>query len=147
MESFNIETAMDEIRDKILKDGIVADALHFEEVTMPDDLDIGDGEPKDNGERFHREMYYLRTSWKVPLDAPVQSHNKLIDTVKKTVRKLTNFQIFPLVAAQNELNASITKCLYDLNQILQAKDEEIKALNERVKVLEKMTNERGDAPS
>jgi hypothetical protein len=40
MEDFQIETVMDEIRRKILEEGIVADALTFEEVSMPRDLEM-----------------------------------------------------------------------------------------------------------
>jgi hypothetical protein len=40
MEDFQIETVMDEVRKKILVEGIVADALTFDEVSVPYDLEI-----------------------------------------------------------------------------------------------------------
>jgi hypothetical protein len=44
MENFQLDTVMDEIRRKIITEGIVADALTFDEVSMPQNLEIPNGE-------------------------------------------------------------------------------------------------------
>jgi hypothetical protein len=147
MDTFNVENVMDEIRSKILEEGVVADALDFDDVPMPDDLEIPEGDRKSDEIRFRKEMYYLRTHWKVPMDVGVRSHNRWIEFIKTTLKKLTNFQIFPINAAQNDINASAAKCIYYLNRQLQAKEEEIHALTCRIETLEKMSNERGDVHS
>jgi hypothetical protein len=136
METINIENVMDEIRSKILEEGVTADALDFEEVPIPDDLDK-ESERKYESRRFNREMYYLRTHWKVPIDEPVLSRSKLINFIKKTVKRLTYFQLLPINAAQNDFNASAVKSIYYLNCQLQAKNEEIKSLYKRIEAIEK----------
>lgn len=131
----NIEEIMNEIRANIKERGYDKEPLSFEEVAVSKPVLQGDSEY--DAEEFNREIEYLNYNWNNSFMIPIAGGNPIGVFIKKVIRKLTRFIVFPIVNFQNAYNASNVRCLKQIKEYM-AEMEEYKV---RIAKLEKEIEE------
>lgn len=127
----NIEEIMKEIRQNIKDRGYDKEPLSFEEIVMSKPAIQSDGNY--NAEDFMQELDYLNRNWCNLFPSPVNGRNPVAVMIKKIVRRLTNFIVFPLVNFQNAYNASNIRCLNQVKEYMA----ELEDYKTRIEQLEK----------
>ena len=131
----NIEEIMSEIRENIKERGYDKEPLSFEEVAVS--KPVLQGESEYDAEEFNREIEYLNYNWSNTYQVPISGGNPIGVFIKKVIRKLTRFIVFPIVNFQNAYNASNVRCLKQIKEYM-AEMEEYKV---RIAKLEKEIEE------
>lgn len=112
----NIEEIMKEIRQNIKDRGYDKEPLSFEDVEISKAAIQSEGVY--NAEEFLHEIDYLNHNWCNSYMVPISSSNPAVVFIKKVIRKLTNFIIFPIVNFQNAYNASNVKCMNQMKEYI-----------------------------
>jgi len=114
MSNINIEEIMEEIRENIRNRDYDKEPLSFEEIEMsePASQNVNGYNP----EEFQRELNYINRNWSIPLNVPIIASNPIAVAVKKIIRSLTRFIVFPLANFQNAYNVSLLRCMYHLKE-------------------------------
>lgn len=116
MQDINIEEIMKEIRNNIQKRGYSDEILNFDEV----DIKISD----DAAEEFRIELFrdYLQQAnigCEVSYYTPIAKRG-LKNFVKRAIRKLLAFLMFPMLQQQNAFNVSVTRSLNCIQKYIEA---------------------------
>ncbi|MBR3515266.1 MAG: hypothetical protein IKO10_02840 [Lachnospiraceae bacterium] len=131
----NVEEIMEQIRTNIRERGYDKIPLSFEDVPISQPLIAGEVEY--DAMVLRQEVQYLNQNWNNNWNVPV-SGGGLRAKFKKLIRKLTRFIIAPIVAFQNEYNASNVRAIQQLAAYAKMMDEyklRIEELEQQVKEL------------
>jgi len=125
----NIEEIMEEIRQNIKERGYDREPLSFEEVEMPQAvLQRGEGY---QAEEFMSELDFMNHNCLNQFHVPIASRNPFSVFIKKVIRKVSRFIVFPLVNFQNAYNVSNLRCMNQVKEYM-AELEEYKAKIDRL---------------
>jgi hypothetical protein len=107
--SINIEEIMEEIRADIKARGYTDDILSFDNV--PDDS----AKTADfNSSDFSADIAYIRDQWNVMIATTEINNSKLKRLIKRIIRKMSFFLLFPITTQQSQFNLSVSKILIDI---------------------------------
>ena len=130
----NVEEIMEEIRTNIRERGYDKIPLSFEDIPLSRPAVAGDVVYDETVLR--QELQYLNQNWNNNWNVAI-SGGGLRAKFKKVIRKLARFLVAPIVAFQNEYNASNVRAV----QQLVAYIETIEEYKARVEELEKQVAE------
>lgn len=138
IKTVNVEEIMKQIRAEIAEKGLQDDAIEFETIMG---IDSTDGSREFNCKRLNESVIYLNGNWEVSayrqLYAVSGFKGKLFVFVKKVIRKLTKFYVEPIVADQNQFNASVTRSMNEMKKFVRETQQENQELKKRIEELEK----------
>jgi hypothetical protein len=127
---------VEEIYLEIKREQIINDIPHIEQIIFPVTETFSTEEKLNFSQRINNELNYLRTHSSVDAYRPLSNHtnNNIFSSIniliKKIIRKLLKFYIFPIVYDQNNINLRVTNTLELLERILDEKDKQIQELRE-----------------
>jgi hypothetical protein len=107
--SINIEEIMEEIRADIKARGYMDDISNFDNV--PEDPARTAG-PNLSG--LSADIAYIRDQWNVMITIMENNNSKLKKLVKRIIRKMSFFLLFPITSHQSQFNFSVSKILIDI---------------------------------
>jgi len=135
MNSINIEEIMEEIREKIKNREYGNEPLSFEEIEMSEYADQNINGY--NQEEFQRDLDFLNRNRGIPVNVPILAADPISSFIKKAIRKLTRFIIYPIVEFQNAYNASLLRCMHQVNEYIK----ELELYKEKIDKMEKEIEE------
>lgn len=144
----NVESIMDEIREKIKEEGLDASRLSFED-TSPKSEDLGSDINDFSKKDLINSCTYMNHHYEVSVWHPLNSSRPIVGSVltfgKKVMRKLTRFFIQPIVEDQNHFNMHATRSMNQVRNFLIQKDniiEESDKLIDEILVKQAQLNDR-----
>lgn len=121
----NIEKIMEEIRQEIKDRGFIESTLRFDDIPLSYS-DMGTDSEEFNRDEFQKSLDYINLNWDVPYYFNIGT-NKIIVFVKRIIRKLVKFLVWPINQKQNEMNANFVR---SINQIRNYIDNEASTKNQ-----------------
>ena len=129
MEAINIEAIMQEIREEIKEKGYTYDMLSFNDIEIDSDDLVA---RRFNRWTFEDSVDFANRNWQVQAYRVLETNGglktKLINFVKKIVRKCTKFYVEPVVRDQNVFNANAVKLFSLMQCYVSEKQEQIDEL-------------------
>ncbi len=119
-EDIDVEAIMEQIRENIKERGYDKIPLSFEDIPMSQPVVAGDVDY--DGMILKQELQYLNNNWNNNWNVAI-SGGGLRAKFKKVVRKITRFIIAPIVAFQNEYNASNVRAMQQLAAYIKITEE------------------------
>lgn len=108
----DIKKIMEEIRQEIRERGYCQSDIKFEDIPI-DHEDLGTDREEFNREEFQKNIDYINARWEVAYYFPI-GEGKIRIFIKRVIRKLVKFLIYPMNQDQNEMNASFVRCINQL---------------------------------
>ncbi|MCD8068121.1 MAG: hypothetical protein LUE87_04385 [Lachnospiraceae bacterium] len=132
MEQIDVEAIMQDIRKKIEEKGYRKSDLHFADITGP-----GEACPENfTAETFSSMVDFMNARSQVNCDGVLQG-NKIAVLIKKVIRKIIRFYIWPIVNDQNFFNSCATSAMTQLRLKLEEEQIRNEELTSRLEELEK----------
>lgn len=134
-EEINIEKIMQEIRQDIKSRGYKESEIHFEDIPVRNSVDVGSEIESFDRNEFQKSIDYINKNWEIPYYFPLGT-NKTAVFIKRVIRKLIKFLLYPINQQQNEMNAHFVKSFNQLRNYIDEKN----TLNAQVDNLEYIYN-------
>lgn len=138
----NVEEIMEEIRQNIRERGYDKEPLSFEEVQVSKPAIVADGGY--SADQFLYELGYINHNWNNNFQVPVTGRNLLAVFIKKVIRKLTRFIVFPIVNFQNSYNGSNVRCMNQIKEYMAEMDVYKQRIEQLEKEIEYIKNNRAE---
>lgn len=121
-QEINVVEIMQEIKRDIENKQLSDKIISFEDIPLPRNIQLENDDMNFNLDDLRNNLSYLNYNYYV--QAYRQLHSRpivggLIIFVKKILRKCIKFYIEPIVTDQNEINASIVRCMNQINNYIE----------------------------
>lgn len=137
MAEINVEEIMKELKEKAAKRKIEQEEDSFEQLTADSVCqDLSYWEPFDK-ENFIFELTEVNRYFWVNPDVAIEEKGFLKRNVKRVIRKMVRFAIYPLVEKQNEFNQVATRAFNQIRNYIVTHDNVDKRLEELQLIIEK----------
>lgn len=116
----NIEKIMEEIRQDIKNKGFVEIAPRFEDIPLSYS-DMGMESEEFDRTEFQKSLDYINLNWDVPYYFNIGS-KKITVFIKRVIRKLVKFLVWPINQKQNEMNANFVRSINQIRNYIDNED-------------------------
>lgn len=133
--TIDIEVIMKNIRETIKEKGYINEMLGFEDTDALYELSAQENE-KFSYEKFLVDLDKVNQNYSIRYYRNV-GEKGVKSFIKKSLRKVLSFLILPMAEEQMDFNASVTRCLNQLEHyVKEQKERDYEELSERLEKLE-----------